>query len=141
MSGGYWGRVLRVDLSTETISIEKIEEQVYRKYIGGSGLGARYLFDETSPATDPLGPDGTSSVFVVDRSMPGHVDYDPAEWENFRFEFDFQGDPNAAPGVVWGGRDFAGSGAVEHGYLFYIDQMPTQAAILRAKWGEGNRGS
>jgi len=64
VSGGYWGRVLRVDLSTETISIEEIEEQVFRKYIGGSGLGARFLFDETSPATDPLGPDNPLMFFV-----------------------------------------------------------------------------
>ena len=52
--GGYWGHLLRVDLSAETIATEQIDEQVLRKYIGGSGLGARFLYDETSAATDPL---------------------------------------------------------------------------------------
>ncbi len=64
MSGGYWGRVLRVDLTTETVVAQGVEEQVYRKYIGGSGLGARFLLDETSPETDPLGPDNPLMFFV-----------------------------------------------------------------------------
>ena len=57
MLGGYMGRFLRVDLTTRRIADEAIPEPTLRAYIGGSGLGARLLFDETTPATDPLGPE------------------------------------------------------------------------------------
>ncbi|HSB80195.1 MAG TPA: aldehyde ferredoxin oxidoreductase family protein [Candidatus Methylomirabilis sp.] len=57
MLGGYMGRVLRVDLTTRRMADETIPEAMLRAYIGGSGLGARLLFDETTRDTDPLGPE------------------------------------------------------------------------------------
>jgi len=54
--GGYAGKILRVDLTRGTISEERIKETLLRKYIGGSGLAAKILFDETGPETEPLGP-------------------------------------------------------------------------------------
>lgn len=57
MRGGYMGRFLRVDLTTRRIADETIPESTLRAYIGGSGLGARLLFDETTRDTDPLGPE------------------------------------------------------------------------------------
>ncbi len=55
---GMTGKILRVDLSTgQTAAIEPPEE-VYKKYLGGSGLGLYYLFKEgiVDPSVDPLGP-------------------------------------------------------------------------------------
>ncbi len=43
---GYAGKILGVDLSNKTFSDESLGEEVLRKYIGGAGLGARYLYDE-----------------------------------------------------------------------------------------------
>jgi aldehyde:ferredoxin oxidoreductase len=43
---GYTGKLLRVDLSNEKITDEKLDEETARKYLGGTGLGAKYLFDE-----------------------------------------------------------------------------------------------
>lgn len=57
MLGGYTGRFLRVNLTTRRIADETIPEATLRAYIGGSGLGARLLFDETTRTTDPLGPE------------------------------------------------------------------------------------
>ncbi len=57
MRGGYMGRFLRVDLTTRRITDETIPETTLRAYIGGSGLGARILFDETSATTDALAPE------------------------------------------------------------------------------------
>jgi len=51
------GKVLWVDLSNRRIKNREIPNELVRKYIGGSGLGARFLFDETSETTDPLGED------------------------------------------------------------------------------------
>lgn len=57
MLGGYAGKILRVDLTTGEFHNTFYNEDTLRKYLGGSGLGARILYDETGPDTDPLGPE------------------------------------------------------------------------------------
>jgi len=57
MEFGYSGKILRVNLSNDKISIEHPEEIFYRKYIGGEGFVAYYLLKELKPKTDPLGPE------------------------------------------------------------------------------------
>lgn len=57
MSGGYMGRLLNVNLTTNTISEKFIPEDICRNYIGGSGLGARLLFDQTTAETSPFSED------------------------------------------------------------------------------------
>jgi aldehyde:ferredoxin oxidoreductase len=57
MSGGYMGKVLRVDLSTRKITVETLGEEIERRFLGGYGIGARYLFNEMAAGVDPLGPD------------------------------------------------------------------------------------
>ncbi|HYY89713.1 MAG TPA: aldehyde ferredoxin oxidoreductase N-terminal domain-containing protein, partial [Chloroflexota bacterium] len=46
LPGGIMGRLLRVDLSHETCSIEPLTPAVARMWIGGTGLGARIVYDE-----------------------------------------------------------------------------------------------
>lgn len=53
---GYMGRLLVVDLSAGACRDEPLNADYARQYLGGSGLGARYLYDLLDPATDPLGP-------------------------------------------------------------------------------------
>ena len=43
---GYMGKLLRVDLSREKISEESVDSETLRKYVGGTGLGAKYLYEE-----------------------------------------------------------------------------------------------
>ncbi|WP_458210018.1 aldehyde ferredoxin oxidoreductase family protein [Haladaptatus sp. NG-SE-30] len=50
------GRILRVNLSTETVESEHVPRRWLRHFIGGKGLGARYLYEELDPDIDPLGP-------------------------------------------------------------------------------------
>jgi aldehyde:ferredoxin oxidoreductase len=50
-------RLLRVDLSAGVVESEAIPEPWRRKYVGGKGLGARYLYEELDPGTDPLAPE------------------------------------------------------------------------------------
>ncbi len=56
MSNGHWGRLLRVNLTTRQVTQETIAPATLRKYIGGVGLAARLLYDETDAATGPLSP-------------------------------------------------------------------------------------
>ena len=56
--------LLRVDLTAGTVEREPVPERWLRRYVGGKGLGARYLYEELPPGTDPLGPDNCL-LFVV----------------------------------------------------------------------------
>jgi hypothetical protein len=54
---GYWGKILRVDLSTGEITVEEPPESFYRRYLGGSGLIGYYLLKEVPIGAEPLGPE------------------------------------------------------------------------------------
>jgi len=54
---GYCGKVLRVDLSTRKIVTEDLPEEWYTRYIGGKGLGYRYLLQDLPAGVDALGPE------------------------------------------------------------------------------------
>jgi len=54
---GYMGKILRINLTTSTITEEFPDKETLRKYLGGAGLATKILFDETEPGIDPLGPE------------------------------------------------------------------------------------
>ena len=56
MPKGYWGKMLRVDLSTRSIKVEEYDDHFYRTYYGGRGFNVYFQLKETAPGTDPLGP-------------------------------------------------------------------------------------
>jgi aldehyde:ferredoxin oxidoreductase len=47
--GGYAGKFLRVDLTHEQITDAVFDEDTLRKYIGGTGIGAKILYEEVPP--------------------------------------------------------------------------------------------
>jgi aldehyde:ferredoxin oxidoreductase len=55
LNKGYTGRVLRVNLTTRRTSIEELLDKDAKLFLGGRGLGAKYLFDELKPGIEPLG--------------------------------------------------------------------------------------
>lgn len=55
-SSGYWGRVLRIDLSKGQITEEKVAESVLRQVVGGSGFGAKVIYEELNLDTDSFDP-------------------------------------------------------------------------------------
>lgn len=57
MTFGYMGKILHVNLSKQTSWVEDIPEDLLRQYIGGSGLGARILYENTTRQTNPISPD------------------------------------------------------------------------------------
>ena len=61
---GYQGKVLRIDLTDRKIEVESLDASLCEKYIGGVGIGAKLLYDETSPDTDPLGPENRLVAFT-----------------------------------------------------------------------------
>jgi len=57
MVNGYAGKILRVNLSTTTSSVEEPAENFYRYYLGGTGFISYFLLKEVKAGVDPLGPD------------------------------------------------------------------------------------
>jgi len=56
MPGGYMGKVLFVDLTSNAYEERALTEDIYREFIGGYGLGVRVLYERMKAGVDPLGP-------------------------------------------------------------------------------------
>ncbi|MFW9977009.1 MAG: aldehyde ferredoxin oxidoreductase family protein [Candidatus Thorarchaeota archaeon] len=54
---GYNGKIISVDLSTQTITTISLNEDHARHFIGGSGYASRILYDLLDFDSDPLDPD------------------------------------------------------------------------------------
>jgi aldehyde:ferredoxin oxidoreductase len=54
---GYAGRILLVDLSTGKTTVEPLNEEYAKKYIGGIGLGMRLYLNYSKAGVDPFSPD------------------------------------------------------------------------------------
>ena len=54
---GFYGRLLTVDLSTQTSSISPIDDELLTRTLGGKGLATALLLAHNPQGVDPLGPD------------------------------------------------------------------------------------
>ena len=54
MAGGFWNKILRVNLTTKSIIVEKLDSEIAEKYIGGAGVAAAYLYREVPASVKPL---------------------------------------------------------------------------------------
>ena len=54
--GGFRDRVAQVDLTEGDVAYRGIDDDDAKKYIGGRGLGVKYVFD-AGPDVNPMGPD------------------------------------------------------------------------------------
>lgn len=57
MSGGWIGTILRINLTTGQIAKEPLNMDWAKEFLGGRGLGAKYLYEEMDPTIDPLSPE------------------------------------------------------------------------------------
>lgn len=55
MKGGYAGKMLRLNLDDLSFSAETPRDEDLERFIGGEGLGIKYLYDEVPPHADALG--------------------------------------------------------------------------------------
>lgn len=54
---GWTGKFLRVDLTKSKITVENTDPKIAKDFIGGRGMGVKYLYDEIDPTVDALSPD------------------------------------------------------------------------------------
>jgi aldehyde:ferredoxin oxidoreductase len=54
---GFFSRILHVHLESGEFIFEELDEEFYKSYLGGLGLGARILWERIRPGSDPMGPE------------------------------------------------------------------------------------
>ena len=64
LPGGYNGKILRVNLSNRSVSMEAVAPLFCRKYLGGAGFITYFLWKELRAGIDPLGPEN-KLIFAV----------------------------------------------------------------------------
>ncbi len=62
MPYGYHGKILHVNLTTGSLTVEEPDEVFYRTYMGGSAMGLYYLLKNSPPGTEPLAPENTLAL-------------------------------------------------------------------------------
>ena len=64
MPNGYNGKILHVDLTKGTLTVEEPKEAFYRKYLGGSAMGMHYILRDMPKGADPLGPENVLTLMA-----------------------------------------------------------------------------
>ena len=60
--GGYFGRILEIDLTAQKTKTVDLDPEICRKYIGGCGMGAYLLYNRLGAKHDPMAAD--SPIFM-----------------------------------------------------------------------------
>ncbi len=66
---GWHGKILRVNLSNREVSVEDIDPQTAKDFIGGRGWAIKYLYDEVDPTVAPLAPE--NKLFFANGPLTG----------------------------------------------------------------------
>ncbi|HUI90430.1 MAG TPA: aldehyde ferredoxin oxidoreductase family protein [Anaerolineales bacterium] len=64
MPFGYNGKILHVDLTQGTLTVEEPPESFYRKYMGGSAMGLYYILKEMPKGVDALSAENVLTLFT-----------------------------------------------------------------------------
>ena len=60
--GGYFGRILEIDLTAQKTKTVDLDPEICRKFLGGCGMGAYLLYDRLGAKHDPMAAD--SPIFM-----------------------------------------------------------------------------
>lgn len=52
---GWMGKIAEVDLSSSKARVVELDEDMRDRFVGGRGIGAKIVYDNVPPGTDPLG--------------------------------------------------------------------------------------
>jgi len=61
---GFYNKVLHINLNQRSFEKEAIDNEVYREYLGGKGLGTYLLLNNTKAGVDPLS-EGNALIFAT----------------------------------------------------------------------------
>jgi len=77
-NGGYMNRYLLIDLNKNKINEFDFDDNTKREYIGGYGIGCKYIYENQKPGVDPLGEENILSFMtgpVNGTTIPGSPRY------------------------------------------------------------------
>ncbi|MFX0091233.1 MAG: aldehyde ferredoxin oxidoreductase family protein [Candidatus Hodarchaeota archaeon] len=60
---GFWNKILVINLTKQTTNIVNLGEEIYHRFLGGYGLGVRFLFEHLSKKINPLDPENLLGFF------------------------------------------------------------------------------
>ncbi|MFX0002845.1 MAG: aldehyde ferredoxin oxidoreductase family protein [Candidatus Hermodarchaeota archaeon] len=63
MGTGFFGKILRINLSKEKFVEEILPEGYYRQYLGGYGLAVRLIYEKMSAKVNPVSPESIFGFF------------------------------------------------------------------------------
>lgn len=64
MPNGYNGKVLHVDLTKGSLTVEEPNDAFYRKYLGGSAMGMHYILRDMPKGADALSAENVLTLFT-----------------------------------------------------------------------------
>ena len=64
MPNGYNGKILHVDLTKGSLTVEEPKDAFYRKYLGGSAMGMHYILRDMPKGADALSPENVLTLFT-----------------------------------------------------------------------------
>lgn len=79
IKGGYLQKILRVNLNNRTAKEEIVNEELYKKFLGGRGLAAKYYYDEISANVEPLSP--RNKLIFMTGPLTGTPAYSSAKFQ------------------------------------------------------------
>lgn len=138
---GYTHKILRVNLTLKTVSVENLPNGQLRKYIGGAGLAARMLYNELKPGTDPFSPD--NKVIFLAGPLAGTIIpcgsrigvYTKSPMTNGFFHSSAGG--HFAPELKYAGYDgVIIEGASQKAVYLYVDNDRAELRDATHIWGE-----
>ncbi|MBN1625154.1 MAG: aldehyde ferredoxin oxidoreductase, partial [Deltaproteobacteria bacterium] len=59
---GYMGKILFIDLEKRNIQEEELSGDLVRDYIGGYGIGVRFIMERMKAGADPFGPENILGI-------------------------------------------------------------------------------
>ncbi|WP_147534012.1 aldehyde ferredoxin oxidoreductase family protein [Bacillus marasmi] len=143
--GGFKNKEVVVDLTNGEITYREINEDLARKYIGGRGLGVKYLLDN-GPEVDPFSPENmlcimTGPVTGSRSSMSGRLAIVTKSPLTGTVTDSHMGGWTAAR-LKWAGVDnIIINGKSDKPVYLYIEDGKAEIRDAASIWGKGTRGA
>ena len=137
---GYWNRLLRINLTTESYSVDPVPDAVFKSLIGGAALGAKILLDEVEPRVDPLSPENKiifALGFLQAANFPGNAKWSVVTKGPLTGSFlDSAGTGAWAPQLKKAGYDvLVVEGKASRPVYLYINDDETEFKSASGIWG------
>jgi aldehyde:ferredoxin oxidoreductase len=137
---GYWNRLLRINLTTESYSVDPIPDAVFESLIGGAALGAKILLEEVKPKVDPLSLDNKiifALGFMQAANFPGNAKWSVVTKGPLTGSFlDSAGTGAWAPQLKKAGYDaLVVEGKASHPVYLYIKDDEVEFRSASHIWG------